>query len=366
MKNCIYVLIILFGSGIFPMQARAGENITIAAVGDIMMGTNYPKDLLPPNNGKGIFDLVKTHLKNNDIVFGNLEGPLTFSEDQTKCRDENENCFAFRTPPGYVDHLKRAGFNVMNIANNHTADFGYEGIESTVYSLSASDIEPVGGTHIAVMKVRGKKIAIVGFSYMPVSEHSYSINNIVKAKEIVNELKGSNDIVIVSFHGGAEGKKALHITGEEESFLGEDRGNVMEFSHSVIDAGADLVLGHGPHVLRAIEIYRGKLIVYSLGNFLVYERFNIDGESGISMILKTKLDPESGDFVDGEIIPVKVVDKGIPMIDNKKMAIDLVKKLTAEDFTLPGVSIAANGPLKSDDRKKKEVASVKQKESAAQ
>jgi len=93
------------------------------------MGTNYPKDLLPPNNGKGIFDLVKTHLKNNDIVFGNLEGPLTFSEDQTKCRDENENCFAFRSPPGYADHLKLAGFNVMNIANNHTADFGYEGIE---------------------------------------------------------------------------------------------------------------------------------------------------------------------------------------------------------------------------------------------
>jgi poly-gamma-glutamate capsule biosynthesis protein CapA/YwtB (metallophosphatase superfamily) len=364
MKNCIYSLIIIFVTGIFVMQARAEENITIAAVGDIMLGTNYPNDLLPPNDGAELFDHVKGYLGNSDIVYGNLEGPLTFSEDQTKCKDESKNCYAFRTPPDYVDRLKSAGFKVMNIANNHTADFGYEGIESTVYSLSASDIEPVGGTHIAAMKMRSKRIAIAGFSYMPVSEHSYSINNIEKAKEIVKELKGSNDIVIVSFHGGAEGKKALHVTGEEETYLGEERGNVMEFSHSVIDAGADLVLGHGPHVLRAIEIYRGKLIVYSLGNFLVYERFNIDGESGISMILNVKLDPETGDFVDGKITPVKVVDKGVPMIDNKKMAIDLVKKLTEEDVALPGIRIAENGSLNSESSGKKEVASVKKRSSA--
>ena len=247
----------------------------------------------------------------------------------------------------------------MNIANNHTADFGYEGIESTVYSLSASGVQPVGGTYIGVISVKGKKVAIAGFSYMPVSDHSYSINNIGLAKKIVNELKVSNDIVIVSFHGGAEGKNALHVTGDEEMFLGEERGNVMEFSHAVIDSGADLVLGHGPHVLRAIEIYKGKLIVYSLGNFLVYERFNIDGESGISMVLKVKLDPVMGDFVGGEIIPVKIVDKGIPMIDNTGMAIDLVKKLTAEDVALPGVRIADNGSLSSESSREKEVASVR-------
>ncbi len=359
MKNCIYAFIIIIGLGTFAMQARAEENITIAAVGDIMMGTNYPKDLLPPNDGAELFDHVKGYLRNNDIVFGNLEGPLTFSEDQTKCSDDNKNCFAFRSPPDYVDHLKHTGFNVMNIANNHTADFGYEGIESTVYSLSASGVQPVGGTYIGVISVKGKKVAIAGFSYMPVSDHSYSINNIGLAKKIVNELKVSNDIVIVSFHGGAEGKNALHVTGDEEMFLGEERGNVMEFSHAVIDSGADLVLGHGPHVLRAIEIYKGKLIVYSLGNFLVYERFNIDGESGISMVLKVKLDPVMGDFVGGEIIPVKIVDKGIPMIDNTGMAIDLVKKLTAEDVALPGVRIADNGSLSSESSREKEVASVR-------
>jgi hypothetical protein len=358
MKNCVSVLLIIM-LGAFTVHARAEENITITAVGDIMMGTNYPKDLLPPDNGAGLFEHVKRYLQGNDIVFGNLEGPLTFSENQTKCDDDSENCYAFRTPPEYVDHLKRTGFNVMNIANNHTGDFGYEGIESTVYSLSASGIQPVGGNNVAIASMKGKSLAVAGFSYMPVSEYSYSMNNIKKAKEIVRKLKKSYDIVIVSFHGGAEGKEALHITGEEETFLGEKRGNVTEFSHSVIDAGANLVLGHGPHVLRAIEIYRGKLIAYSLGNFLVYERFNIDGESGISMILKVTIDPVKGDFLRGEIVPVKIVGKGMPVIDDKKTAIDIVRKLTADDVSLSSVRIADNGSLSTESSSKKDVASAR-------
>ncbi|GBE00177.1 capsule biosynthesis protein CapA [bacterium BMS3Abin07] len=343
MKQYIYGLVIIYVIGICSLSSDAVEKLTITAVGDIMMGTTYPEELLPPKDGIGIFDQVRDKLGGSDIVLGNLEGPLTESGGQTKCRDDDENCFAFRTPPRYADYLRAAGFNVINISNNHVGDFGKQGIENTRTCLMSVNISPVGGKYVALINVKGKKVAVAGFSFMPVSDYSYSINNILRASEIVNELKKSNDIVIVSFHGGAEGKSALYVTGKEEEFLGEKRGNVREFAHAVVDAGADAVFGHGPHVLRAMELYRGRLIAYSLGNFLTYKRFNIDGESGISMILKIRLDPETGKFAGGEIIPVKLVGEGLPIIDGNREAIKLIKRLTLEYSASSKLTIEDSG-----------------------
>ncbi len=347
--------------GITPVNAENNDMITIAAVGDIMMGTSYPGDLLSPNDGNGMFDAVRPYFRGKDIVFGNLEGPLTDADEQKKCKDENRNCFAFRTPPHYATYLRDAGFNALNVANNHAADFGNEGLSDTMASIRNVGIHPVGGGNLAVFIRQGKRIAVTGFSYMDTSQYSYALTSIKSARRIVKELKRENDIVIVSFHGGAEGKAAQHVTGEREMFLGEDRGNVMKFSHAVIDAGADLVLGHGPHVLRAVEVYKGKLIAYSLGNFLVIERFNIDGASGISMILKVTIDPDTGDFVDGEIVPVKIVQHGIPVIDKKREAISLVKQLTLEDIAVSQIKIADSGMLCKDEPSRSGMASVKKK-----
>lgn len=329
------------------IRAYAGEYITITAVGDIMMGTTHPVEILPPEDGKDIFQHTKDYLKNADIIFGNLEGPLMDGGKWGKCgekRRPGSQCFDFKTPVRYTKYLKEAGFNVMSIANNHAFDFGIEGLKSTIDSLNSFGIKPVGGEILAYFNIKGRKIAVVGFSYKK-SFASHSIIDIEGAKDIVKALKKDNDIIIVSFHGGAEGKSALNISDREEIFLGENRGNVMRFSRALIDTGADMVIGHGPHVLRAMEVYKNKLIAYSLGNFLTYGVFNIKGPNGISVILRVDIDKDSGNFIKGRLIPVKLLNKGIPEIDNDREAITLLKRLIQEDISDSVLTISDDGEL---------------------
>lgn len=334
------------------MTTYANDYLMILAVGDVMMGSTYPESILPPNDGDGIFDNVKGEFKESDIVFGNLEGPLIDEGKTTKCEGKlSEQCYAFKTPTGYVRHLKNAGFNVISIANNHSKDFGLDGIKSTINTLNSAGIKAVGGNSIAYLNINEKRVAIVGFSFSLPSLCSHSILDIPNAMKIVSKLKEANNIVIVSFHGGAEGKTAIHISDRDEIFLGENRGNVIRFSRSVIDAGADMVIGHGPHVLRALELYKGKLIAYSLGNFLTYGMFNIKGPSGISVILKAKIDADTGDFIEGSLLPVKLLNKGIPEIDINNEAIKIIQALTEKDIKESRVKIAGNGAMVPAERK---------------
>ena len=333
---------------LLPLPAHAQEQqdqtLTITAVGDIMMGTTYPAPLLPPQDGKGIFDAVKGSFQGADILFGNLEGPLLDEGESLKCKKPGKTCYAFKTPLRYVVYLKDAGFSALNIANNHASDFGKEGVESTISTLGAAEIQPVGGKAVATYIIKGRRIAVVGFFYFE-TPYAYSLLNTVEAAKIVRSLKETNDLVVVSFHGGAEGSTAQHVADADEEFLGEDRGNVVAFAHAVIDAGADLVIGHGPHVLRALELYQGKLIAYSLGNFLAYERFNLDGPNGVSAVLTVHLDAVTGDFQDGELLPVKLGTQGIPVQDSGKKAIALIRNLTQQDVRNPGLIIADNGAV---------------------
>jgi hypothetical protein len=330
--------------------AVASESLTVVAVGDIMMGTAWPEEILPPNDGAGVFDNVLESLRGGDIVFGNLEGPLADGGEGVKCgkkkwpKGSKSLCFEFRTPTRYVGHLESAGFNAMNIANNHSWDFGVEGIGSTLETLRGAGIQAVGGDCVATFDVRGKSVAVAGFSYSAPSQYSHPLQDIEAAMVLVSELKYEHDLVIVSFHGGAEGKEALRIPGGDEIFAGENRGDVVEFARTVIDAGADLVLGHGPHVPRAMEVYDGKLVVYSLGNFLAYGRFNLQGASGTSFVLRVRLDPETGDFEGGAIEPVVLLDGGIPFADPGGKSIALVRELTAERQE-PGLEISEDGVL---------------------
>ena len=327
-NNLVYSLLMILVWGSAGQNAFAGDNLSVIAVGDIMMGSTGQRGLLPPQDGQDLFKNVTQYLSDGDIIFGNLEGPLLDEGESVKCLDEKMRyCFEFKTPARYGLYLKQAGFTVLNIANNHTWDFGDEGIKSTLETLGQLGMIPLGGKAIGELTIKGKKVALAGFSFLS-STYSFSILEIEKAKEIVAKLKENHDLVIVSFHGGAEGKSALQVINENELFLGENRGNVILFSRSVVDAGADLVLGHGPHVLRALEVYKGKLIVYSLGNFLTYGMFNLKGPNGISVILKVKLDSEKGQFLEGRLIPVKLSGGGIPEFDDTKRGIELLKQLT--------------------------------------
>jgi hypothetical protein len=310
---------------------HADEYLTVAAVGDIMMGSLFPEPVLPPNDGEGMFDSVKKFFKPGDIVFGNLEAPFLDDGITKKCKEPfSGRCYAFRMPEHYVEFLEEAGFNAVGIANNHTFDFGHEGISTTLRLLKENNIQPVGGRHKAEFSKDGKKIIVLGFSYSSPSLHSYSILDLTAAAQLVRDAKKTDSLVIVSFHGGAEGKGALHIADTNETFLGDDRGNVIQFARTAVDAGADLVIGHGPHVLRAMEVYKNKLILYSLGNFLTYGMFNIREVSGVSAIVKARMSLASGDFVDGEFIPVRLLNKGIPQPD--PAAIDLMRGLIRDDL----------------------------------
>ncbi len=334
-----------------PVLLPAGSDpLTITAVGDIMMGSTGQRTALPPGDGEGLFQEVSEHLRGGDLVFGNLEGILSDGEEGGKCREEKGPwCFEFRTPTRYAGHLKQNGFNVVNIANNHAWDFGPEGIRNTLETLQNAGIKYAGGTSLAFFEIRGKRVVVAGFSYKP-SKYSYSILDITPAVEIVRQLKANHDLVIVSFHGGAEGRSAQHVADRNEVFLGENRGNVVRFARSVVEAGADLVLGHGPHVLRAMEVYKGKLIAYSLGNFLTFGLFNLKGPSGISVILKVRLDPETGRFLDGQLVPVKLVNGGLPEIDPEGEGVRIVRRLSEEDISSPRLTLCENGSLLVADR----------------
>ena len=341
------VFLPLVSHGCQGAPGDSGDNyLTIVAVGDIMMGTTYPIDILPPDDGKGMFKSVQGEFQGGDVVFGNLEGSLCDDVNPVKCKVPlSGNCFEFVMPTRYVSHLNDAGFSVLNIANNHILDFGLEGAESTITSLRNAGIQVTGGETIAYLRKNGIKIAVTGFSYKA-SSCAYSILDIPEAKEIVARLKKSHDIVIVSFHGGAEGRHALHVPNRDEIFLEENRGNVVKFAHAVIDAGADMVIGHGPHVLRAMEVYKGRLIAYSLGNFLTYGLFNLKGPNSLSVILKARIDATTGNFLDGRLVPVRLINGGIPEIDPTSNAIRLIKDLTATDIKLRSIVIEDSGVIR--------------------
>lgn len=327
-------------------ETNTNSILTIVAVGDIMMGTIYPVDILPPDDGKGIFKAIQGEFQGGDIVFGNLEGSLCDEAKPVKCKVPlSKNCFEFVMPTRYAGHLKEAGFSVLNIANNHILDAGFEGAESTITTLRKAGIQVTGGETIANLTKNGKKIAVPGFSYKA-SPYAYSILDIPEAQEIVSRLKKDHDIVIVSFHGGAEGKHALHIPKDDETFLEENRGNVIKFARAVIDAGADMVIGHGPHVLRAMEVYKGKLIAYSLGNFLTYALFNLKGPNSLSAILRARIDAATGNFLVGRLVPVRLANGGIPEPDPTGESIRLIRELTAADIKPQSIVIEDNGVIR--------------------
>ena len=189
------------------------------------------------------------------------------------------------------------------------------------------------------MTVKGVKVAMIAFG---TSRSTHYINDHKTAAKLVSSLSATHDMVIVSFHGGAEGSKRTHVPDKMEIFYGEKRGHLRRFSRVVIDAGADLVLGHGPHVLRGMEVYKGRLIAYSLGNFATYGRFNIRGVSGLGVVLETTVD-SSGAFLGGKLLPTRQLGRGIPAPDETLEGVNAIRALSSEDFPTTGIKVAQDG-----------------------
>lgn len=318
-------------------------DLHVMAVGDIMPGTDYPKNLLPPNNGRDLLAGVTEVLLGADVLFGNFEGTLlSGGKAEKRCRNPSR-CYVFRTPPSYVENLVAAGFDVMSLANNHARDFGEQGRSTTMQILAAAGIQHSGRIgDVARWRVRGLQIALIAFAPFAGSNNPLGLE---EAALTVKKLKAENDLVLVSMHMGAEGVKAIRIPFAQEWFYGENRGDVVRFSHAMVDAGADLVLGHGPHVPRAIELYKQRLIAYSLGNFCTYLGFNVRGKNGLAPILSVKLRP-NGEFSSGEIISAVQIEPGRPVLDPKHQAARLINKLTLADFPHTPLEISPKGQIK--------------------
>jgi poly-gamma-glutamate capsule biosynthesis protein CapA/YwtB (metallophosphatase superfamily) len=326
-------------------QSYDSQEYTVTGVGDIMFGTEFPSSrYLPPHdNPESLIESIRDTIKNSDIAFGNLEGSfLNYGEPYKKCRDSNL-CYLFRMPERYSAVLKYAGFDFLSLANNHFGDFGWRATLRTKTILDSLGIKyagPIENSYVVLQKDSVKW----GFCAFSTTVGSVNMNDTAATDIIVRELARTCDIVIVSFHGGAEGADYQHVTKQTEMFYSEDRGNVYEFAHRMIDCGADIVFGHGPHVTRAVEIYKERFIDYSLGNFCTYGRFNIIGPGGIAPVMRVKVDKE-GKFLSGRIVPIYQGEDGIVRVDPEKRAIKKIRELVALDFPDANYSVTENGEI---------------------
>jgi hypothetical protein len=322
------------------------EAFTIAAVGDIMMGSPFPNDTrMPPNDGADLLKEVTPILSAADIAFGNLEGPMVDSGLSVKCPPLSTRCFAFRVPTRYGKYLKQAGFDVMSLANNHAGDFGDLGRSSTRQVLETHGIKHAGSDldrfSTTYLTAKGVRVAVIGFAHNKITPN---VNDLANARRLVLAADKQADVVIVSFHGGAEGTDNQHVPARTELFFGEPRGNLPAFARTVIDAGADLVIGHGPHVLRGMELYKDRLIAYSMGNFCTYGWFQLAGETALSAILEARI-ARDGRFLGGKIHAGKQEGRGIPALDSTGAAIRKIRDLSVADFGVNAPKIADDGTV---------------------
>jgi hypothetical protein len=341
----IYLPFLLLLLCLQDVSAQGNSNIIIKAVGDVMPGS-ATSGRVPADSGKAFISALQSSLSNSDITIGNLEcAVVTDDMRPMKCSEQSRKskvCFEFGTPVYMLDALKRLGFTHFSLDNNHSDDFGREGYALAVRSLLDRDMWFAGKRQPVVNMIKNKRIAFASFAFY---NESYKISDLRTTDSVIKRLKSFSDIVIVYFHGGAEGRKAMQVEDKREIFLGEDRGNVVAFAHTAISAGADLVIGSGPHVLRAMELYKGKLIAYSLGNFLTYGGFNLSGENGIGAILNIELSPDNGNFVAGKIVSTAQKSPGIPRIDDHGRGADLLKKLTM-DYSPESFEFGSDGEFK--------------------
>jgi poly-gamma-glutamate capsule biosynthesis protein CapA/YwtB (metallophosphatase superfamily) len=313
------------------------KTVTIAAVGDIAMGRD---GALPPSGAAALLGGVRAELRGG-VVLGNLEQTLT-DGGVSKCGAKSTDCYAFRSPPADAGALRAAGFTVLNLANNHSLDYGGTGLADTVAALDAAGLahtgEPGQATRVRKQPVR---VSVVGFSYAGLNG---GVLDPAGAAELVRLADRWADVVVVTMHAGAEGHDRGHVPEGAETHLGENRGDLRVFSHAVVDAGADLVVGHGPHVLRGLEWYRGRLIAYSLGNFAGYRTLRTDGPGGVSAILRVTLRGD-GSWSAGRLVPTRLDGTGTASLDSAGQALGAVRDLSQADFGARAVRVGQAGEL---------------------
>lgn len=264
LKPVTYILlgIIILAGCIQIVNSYSSKSAALTAVGDILLDRGVERTI-ERNGFDSIFSDTKNILRQSDITFGNLECPLS------KRGSPSNQKYTFRAHPKYASMLKQAGFDVLSIANNHSMDYGNKALSDTIDALKDADILPIGYSKNRMTAVKpqiinknGIKIGFLAYNDVPFYDvdkmpNGLTINN-VNMNTIANDIKAAGklcDIQIISFHWGIEYMK--YPTNRQR-----------QLARLCIDSGADLILGHHPHVLQPTEIYKGKTIIYSMGGFL--------------------------------------------------------------------------------------------------
>ncbi|MGH7701629.1 MAG: CapA family protein, partial [Gemmatimonadales bacterium] len=257
------------------------------------------------------------------------------------------HCYAFATPSYLAPRLVEAGFTHLNLANNHANDFGPAAREQTQQTLAGLGLRyygPLGAISIDTLR-QGDSITVVGLVGFTTYPFAYDLLDLERSAVVVDSVKHLVDVLVVTFHGGSEGAAAVRTGSGPEFLAGEPRGNLRLWARRIIDAGADLVVGHGPHVLRGIEFYGGKPIFYSLGNFATYRGFNLAGPLGVTAVLQIEIGGD-GSFHSGRLVPLIQRPRTGPAPDPRRSAIRLLRRVTRLDFGPGGALINPDGTIR--------------------
>lgn len=370
-------------------KARAPRAaVSLTFTGDINLGTATLPNGVPPDDGRGLLDAARPYLR-GDLVIGNFEGVLADSGESAKCappptprqiatrarragpRRAKKHpwqhrrsisageraaldtaavspapCFAFRTPTSLAPRVAEAGFTHLNLANNHADDYGVPArlaTEQLLGALGVATYGPLGSVAIDTVR-RGDSATVVGLVGFATYPFAYDLLNVDRSRAVVDSLRPLVDVLVVTFHGGTEGADAAHLVAGPE-FLGrEPRGDLRNWAHAVVDAGADVVVGHGPHVLRGLEFYRGRPIAYSMGNFLNYRGFALAGALGVTAVLQVELAGD-GRFRRGRLVSMLQMPQRGPRPDSTAAALELVRQLSDADFGPTAARITDAGEI---------------------
>lgn len=324
-----------------PAVERGQVALTLAAVGDVMLGSNFPSAAdLPPKRAK-LLDPAAPILREADLAFANFEGVALNSGGKPKAAAKSKYVYMFRQPEYLLDQVKDAGIDLLSVANNHSSDFGEAGRRSTAKALRKRGLFFAGYTRnpkVSLVK-NGLRVGFAAFAPHPNCPDPRDSSLV---KKVVSDLAASSNVVIISVHAGAEGAAARRVPKRSETYLGYDRGDVYKFARLAIDHGADVVIGHGPHVPRAFDLYKGRFIAYSLGNFCTYGQFNLTGTNGLAPIVRLGLDAE-GALLEGSVVSMRQKGRGGPVPDPTNAALAEIRELTALDAPDSGLVWDSSG-----------------------
>ena len=321
-----------------PAPGDRPRTLTIGWTGDTVPASTA--NGLPPDPGR-LFGAVTGLLRAPDLMIGNLEGALT-TRGTSKCGPGATSCYAFRSPPAYARLFATAGYDLLSLANNHSHDYGDVGLADTRAAVESAGLATAGlPGQVTVRVVNGIRVAVVGFSPY---HWTAPLNDPAAVRALVEAAKARAPVVVVILHGGGEGEGSLHVPPGREIAFGEDRGDLRAFARTAVAAGASVVVGAGPHVVRGMEVVSGRLVAYSLGNFVGWRTLSSSGSKGITAVLTVTL-REDGTMVAARIVPTEMVPPGYAAPDPRRRAVELIQRLSVEDFGPTAARIGADGSI---------------------